>query len=255
MSYTYLLEEGEASLAESFSDIPAFVLSRSNVSSGPYCSNVSGTESCQDSQSGMMCEHLTAPHGGASLTSCAADSHVRTLAQPTPRPLELTAPEVDCVPKWPGSLARFDPVTRSWKTRQCLLFEDSTECLETLPRWGMTVRGECFPLPTLEHDTSAKDFGYWPTPTKASILNFNPAKDRVTDSNRIMRPTGKDFAMTLTTWATMNPSIHCQLGGKLNPDWQDWLMGWPIKWTDLQPLAMDKFQSWLRVHSESLPHI
>ena len=29
----------------------------------------------------------------------------------------------------------------------------------------------------------------------------------------------------------------------LNPDWVEWLMGWPIGWTDLKPLGMDKFQS------------
>ena len=38
-------------------------------------------------------------------------------------------------------------------------------------------------------------------------------------------------------------------GGKLNPDWVEWLMGWPIGWTDLKPLEMDKFQSWLKAHS------
>jgi hypothetical protein len=29
-------------------------------------------------------------------------------------------------------------------------------------------------------------------------------------------------------------------GGKLSPLWTEWLMGWPIGWTDLKPLAMDK---------------
>jgi DNA (cytosine-5)-methyltransferase 1 len=24
--------------------------------------------------------------------------------------------------------------------------------------------------------------------------------------------------------------------GKLNPDWVEWLMGWPIGWTDLEPI-------------------
>jgi len=29
-------------------------------------------------------------------------------------------------------------------------------------------------------------------------------------------------------------------GGKLNPLWTEWLMGWPIGWTDLRPLETDK---------------
>jgi hypothetical protein len=37
-------------------------------------------------------------------------------------------------------------------------------------------------------------------------------------------------------------------GGKLNPTWVEWLMGWPLGWTDLKPLEMDKFQKWLEQH-------
>jgi hypothetical protein len=30
-------------------------------------------------------------------------------------------------------------------------------------------------------------------------------------------------------------------GGRLNPLWTEWLMGWPIGWTDLKPLETDKY--------------
>jgi hypothetical protein len=30
------------------------------------------------------------------------------------------------------------------------------------------------------------------------------------------------------------------VGGQLNPAWVEWLMGWPVGWTDLKPLVMDK---------------
>ena len=42
-------------------------------------------------------------------------------------------------------------------------------------------------------------------------------------------------------------------GGALNPMWVEWLMGWPIGWTDLKPLGTDKFQQWLRSHGKSWP--
>jgi DNA (cytosine-5)-methyltransferase 1 len=29
--------------------------------------------------------------------------------------------------------------------------------------------------------------------------------------------------------------------GALNPTWVEWLMGWPLEWTDLKPLEMDKY--------------
>jgi len=38
------------------------------------------------------------------------------------------------------------------------------------------------------------------------------------------------------------------LGGMLNPTWVEWLMGWPLGWTALEPLAMDKYQQWLEQH-------
>jgi DNA (cytosine-5)-methyltransferase 1 len=39
-----------------------------------------------------------------------------------------------------------------------------------------------------------------------------------------------------------------EVGGKLNPMWVEWLMGWPLGWTDLKPLETDKFRQWLNSH-------
>ena len=36
--------------------------------------------------------------------------------------------------------------------------------------------------------------------------------------------------------------------GRLNPQWVEWLMGWPIGWTALPPLAMDRFHEWRQQH-------
>lgn len=38
-------------------------------------------------------------------------------------------------------------------------------------------------------------------------------------------------------------------GGQLNPTWVEWLMGWPLEWTALKPLEMDRFHEWQRQHS------
>ena len=37
-------------------------------------------------------------------------------------------------------------------------------------------------------------------------------------------------------------------GGTLNPEWVEWLMGWPIGWSSLRPLVTDKFRQWWRQH-------
>ena len=36
---------------------------------------------------------------------------------------------------------------------------------------------------------------------------------------------------------------------RLNPEWVEWLMGWPLGWTDLKPLATDRFREWQQQHS------
>ena len=40
-------------------------------------------------------------------------------------------------------------------------------------------------------------------------------------------------------------------GGQLNPTWVEWLMGWPLGWTDLKPLVMDKSPCVPQPHGES----
>jgi hypothetical protein len=42
--------------------------------------------------------------------------------------------------------------------------------------------------------------------------------------------------------------LAAQVGGQLNPTWVEWLMGWPLGWTDLKPLETDKFPQWQRSH-------
>jgi hypothetical protein len=47
------------------------------------------------------------------------------------------------------------------------------------------------------------------------------------------------------------PTLAAQAGGKLNPMWVEWLMGWPIGWTDLRPLETGKFPCAPQQHGES----
>lgn len=44
------------------------------------------------------------------------------------------------------------------------------------------------------------------------------------------------------------PTLATHAGGRLNPPWVEWLMGWPIGWTALEPLETGRFQQWLEQH-------
>ena len=45
--------------------------------------------------------------------------------------------------------------------------------------------------------------------------------------------------------------LDTQTGGQLNPTWVEWLMGFPLEWTDLKPLEMHKSHSVPQQHGES----
>jgi len=73
----------------------------------------------------------------------------------------------------------------------------------------------------------------WPTPTSHNAKEF----DSPSEAER------------------HTPSLcHQARGGDktlpkfLNPAWVEWLMAWPLGWTDLKPLETDKFQAWRHSH-------
>ena len=67
------------------------------------------------------------------------------------------------------------------------------------------------------------------------------------DSSR-KKPSRNDCRMGGSGNPLRTPENMSVKTGALNPPWVEWLMGWPIGWTDLKPLAMDKFRKWLRLH-------
>jgi len=44
------------------------------------------------------------------------------------------------------------------------------------------------------------------------------------------------------------PPLNVVVGGNMNPAWVEWLMGWPLGWTDLHVSAMDRFRQWCDSH-------
>ncbi len=49
-------------------------------------------------------------------------------------------------------------------------------------------------------------------------------------------------------FARKTPTLAAQAGGLLNPTWVEWLMGWPLGWTDCGAPATDKFLQWCVSH-------
>lgn len=163
MSWLFSQALVEAYSEANSSDGAPFVPSNGTATPQAYLWPDRMTESWSRFPSGMTCGALTASHGEALLTWFLAGSHAKT-SPLLEKGQESTESAAECGNIWPESLAKYDPATFSWKTRQCSLFEDSDECLETFPRWGTMLGGELWELATPEHLTSENESGFWPTP-------------------------------------------------------------------------------------------
>lgn len=87
--------------------------------------------------------------------------------------------------------------------------------------------------------------GTWPTPT---------ASDAYGSGNRNLAGSKAHTGTSLTdavNGGQWSPTPD-RPRGKLNPEWVAWLMGWPIGWTGLEPLATARFQQWQRLHGVCL---
>lgn len=233
------------------------------------------TEHSRLSRFGMTCVPLMADRGAALLTWFQEVSRARTSAQPE-KATGLTGSEVGSGRKWLGLLARFDRDSLSWRTPQCSLVEGLDEFSETWPRWGSMRNGESYQRETPAHLTSESESGLWPTPNCIGFrsdgelkLLAESAKDRVEFlgmSFRACNSKRERFWPTATAYKGWSKNHNRALTddrldytvereaaeagavGRLNPDWVEWLMGWPTGLTELKPLAMGRFQEWQQQH-------
>ena len=195
------------------------------------------TDACRLSLSGMMFKPLTADHGEAVLMSYLEAFPAKIFPQPE-KAQGLMGNAAECGPTWPASLAKFDPASSSWRTHQCLLFEDSTECLETFPRWGSMCDGELWEHTMSEQDIKGRDYGLLGTPLARMWKNRYWW-------NR------KDCMGNLDELPAMNPEMYGHLAGKqMSLTWLEHHMIFPLGWTELKPLETHKFQQWQRSHGE-----
>lgn len=215
-------------------------------------------EPSQLSRFGLTCAVLTEDHGAALLTWFLAASRVRTYQLPGLEP-ESTVLDPGSGVKWLESSVKYDLERSTWKTHLCLWEEDLLWSSVTLPKWGMTHSGALFRHPTLERPISATDAGLWPTITVHGNHNqpgssknagwglSSAVKLWPTPVRRDYRHPGK--SRMERTGSKSGECLPQVVGGPLNPQWVEWLMGWPIGWTELKPLGMDRFREWQQQHS------
>jgi hypothetical protein len=153
--------------------------------------------------------------------------------------------------------------------RACSLLDISELYSATWPKAGMMRAGVSYRLPNWERRISVIASGLWPTPRQGKVSSEEAETWlKRQAAGKVATP---PLALAVQMWPTPRASdanghqiqpnkqgglgLNQQLGGRLNPDWVDWLIGWPIGWSDCAPLAMPKFQQWLRAHGLCLQQI
>ena len=253
--------------------------SRLKSTPGTSCLPDRETDAFQPSLFGTMSAPSTGDRGAASWMSSPEDFHARTLAR---RVAVKDLPESvrDYGLKCSVLLERCGLLLSSRKTVRTFVPVVLASSSKDLPTWGMTFGGVCWglgtrvirlprtegtacgymlPTPTAnEYGTNTAIGGkprpslstmarqdLWPTPTARDWKDTPGFKKQRKDGKR-----RDDLLPRKMYIVEQTPSR----GGHLNPTWVEWLMGWPLGWTERRGFsqsAMDRFQQWLRLHGAS----
>ena len=202
------------------------------------CLPASATACCHGSRFGTTCEPSTASPGQEPCMLCRGASHAKTLAQPA-NEQEFQEVDLGFGERWRELSVRFDRDLCSWRTHHSLWDEDLTGFFPTLPAWGLMRDGVLLEQVTLARFTNVRGSGLWRTPDAGSNRN-NATPSRCVIEGRAR----KDQQIRLADQVCL---IH-GINGRLNPEWVEWLMGWPIGWTDCNALETAKFHEWQQQH-------
>lgn len=207
------------------------------------------------SRFGMTFAPLTDGLGAELLTWFLEGSRARTLAPPA-RAQDSTANAPASGEKWRELSVRYDRNSCSWRTHRSLWDEDLSACSLTLPKWGSMQDGVLLELLTLVPRTAANDAGLWPTPCardhfpahkpeyieakRAQGHGMSNLNDAVAHPHMFPTPTATNTKAHHMRGADNGKEREARSygeTGQLNPTWVEWLMGWPLGWTDLRPLV------------------
>lgn len=141
------------------------------------------------------------------------------------------------------SFAKFDHDTHCWRTSQISLLTNTSEQFSgTWPYQGILQNGfvyqpENWGRPMLEDES-----GFLPTVQK-SDGTFRMIKRPLLLKGKCYRINSNQGVDGNAKMADIAWNLW---GGPLNPTYTEAMMLWPLEWTALKPLEMDKFQQWLK---------
>ena len=119
-------------------------------------------------------------------------------------------------------LARYNRPTQSWRMSEDTSLWGAHKLLVNLPKSGMTRSGKLFQLPRRVQRTLEKGCSFWPTLSANGMGN--------TGSQQMLQTLVDSGVLTTEEKKGMSAGN----GGRINPTWAEWFMGFPTGWTDLE---------------------
>ena len=245
-------QAGESSGTNCSGTVPS-ALSRLLPTLGGSCSRDNETAHyLTASPCGTMSAHSTGDHGEGGPSASVGAFRAQISAQPE-KAQALRAPSQVYGGRWRELSVRYDPASYSWKTHRCLFDEVLPWSSVTLPRAGTMLDGVCWEHIMSEHPTNETASGSWLATPTATANQLCPSMMKWPGCRAwLPTPTSHDHK---SEWSTRTGQLSQAVGsskdpngGKLNPTWVEWLMGWPIGWTDCELSGTARFQQWQRSH-------
>ena len=161
---------------------------------------------------------------------------------------ELPPPVLDssgrlCVP-----FAWHHAPTGSWRTWQRCFDGEWELYSESWPPSGVTRSGIAYRRAMLVPHTDARGFGLWPTPHAGMGID---AKFTMPQLIKRKRRNQRDGFQTGPGSGSLTDAVIEELGGFLTPQFVEWLMGFPVGWTNSKPSATRKSRSASRSSPEA----
>ena len=230
----------------SSSDIPQWLQSSGSHTPAKSSENESLTDGFPDWLCGKeMLETLTLPNTRDEWIASMQGSLAKILVSLENKPVLGKALDRGFTEKSCVSLAQLDQTTSSWKMSPLLKPTVLNKLSKTWPSWGMTADGFAYEHPMSGHRITEIDGFVWPTPNSRDWKDSGGSQGNRKSPNlgtRVHWPTPRTAGMCggSGAWALLKKNTTIEEarqmgagnGGKLNPMWVEWLMGWPLGWTN-----------------------
>lgn len=142
--------------------------------------------------------------------------------------------EADFILKLKGSSKKLSLSLFFSKTYRQLELGGSMRSFSLLPSSGMTVDGQLYQPLRLVPSTFVNDGSYLPTPTASDYGKNNGRNSKDPEKSR------DRWSLTVRARRGTLPGHPT---GRLNPEWLEQMMGYPIAWTEIKPWAMQWFRN------------